>query len=147
MENKDFERRYFDEKFGSIDKRLDSINNHLEKMNGRVCKLEDTCNEHKVVISDFKHVEKEFDDIKGQVKALDKEMLEVRFFKKYPKVFIGILIVSVAAALGMTGFVTVQTSKNSNKIEEVREKVDWIDVKTGVKYRGTEIKKDDGRDK
>ena len=112
-------------------------------MNGRVCKLEDTCNEHKVVISDFKHVEKEFDDIKGQVKALDKEMLEVRFFKKYPKVFIGILIVSVAAALGMTGFVTVQTSKNSNKIEEVREKVDWIDTKTGIKYRGSEETKRD----
>lgn len=138
MENKDFEKRYFDEKFGSIDKRLESINNHLEKMNGRVCKLEETCNEHKVVISDFRHVEKEVEEMKGQVDTLDREMLEVRFFKKYPKVFIGILVISVAAALGMTGFVTVQTSKNSNKIEEVREKVDWIDTKTGVKYRGSE---------
>ncbi len=136
MENKDFEKRYFDEKFGSIDKRLESINNHLEKMNGRVCKLEETCNEHKVVISDFRHVEKEVEEMKGQVDTLDREMLEVRFFKKYPKVFIGILVISVAAALGMTGFVTVQTSKNSNKIEEVREKVDWIDTKTGVRYRG-----------
>jgi|LSQX01.2.fsa_nt_gb tetrahydromethanopterin S-methyltransferase subunit G len=136
MENKDFEKRYFDEKFGSIDKRLESINNHLEKMNGRVCKLEETCNEHKVVISDFRHVEKEVEEMKGQVDTLDKELLEVRFFKKYPKVFIGILVISVAAALGMTGFVTVQTSKNSNKIEEVREKVDWIDTKTGVRYRG-----------
>ncbi len=138
MENKDFEKRYFDEKFGSIDKRLESINNHLEKMNGRVCKLEETCNEHKVVISDFRHVEKEVEEMKGQVDTLDREMLEVRFFKKYPKVFIGILVISVAAALGMTGFVTVQTSKNSNKIEEVREKVDWIDTKTGVKYRSSE---------
>lgn len=136
MENKDFEKRYFDEKFGSIDKRLESINNHLGKMNGRVCKLEETCNEHKVVISDFRHVEKEVEEMKGQVDTLDREMLEVRFFKKYPKVFIGILVISVAAALGMTGFVTVQTSKNSNKIEEVREKVDWIDTKTGVRYRG-----------
>ncbi len=141
--DKDFERRYFDEKFNSINKRFDSIDAHFAKMNGRVGKLEDITNEHKGVINDFRHMEKEFDDIKGQVKTLDKEMLEVRFFKKYPKVFIGILIVSVAAALGMTGFVTVQTSKNSNKIEEVREKVDWIDTKTGIKYRGSEETKRD----
>ena len=38
MENKDFEKRYFDEKFGSIDKRLESIKNHLLDMNGCVCK-------------------------------------------------------------------------------------------------------------
>ena len=133
--DKNFEKRYFDEMFGSMNRRFDFIDKHLEKINGRVCKLEETCNEHKVAISDLKHVEKDVEEMRKQVNILDKELLEVRFFKKYPKVFVGVLVVSVLLALGMTGFVAVKTVENSNSIEEVEKalKVEEKASKTGRK--------------
>lgn len=108
-----------------IDEKLDTIVTQTTRTNSRVNHLEEKSNERQVVIDDFRHLEKEFECVKQKVDKIDNDLLEVWFFKKYPRVFIGILTVAIIVALILV------RSKINTVNETVRildQKVDLINV-------------------
>lgn len=123
-------RKYVEKCFGTIDEKLDMVIDQMTKANHRVSKLEDKSNERQVVIDDFRHLEKDFNCVKQKVEEIDKSLLEVWFFKKYPKVFIGIIAVAVLATFGISFF-------NKKDMKEIRTKVNWIEAYEKIPYAPT----------
>jgi hypothetical protein len=123
-------RKYVEKCFGTIDEKLDMVIDQMTKANHRVSKLEDKSNERQVVIDDFRHLEKDFNCVKQKVEEIDKSLLEVWFFKKYPKVFIGIIAAAVLATFGMSFF-------NKKDMKEIRTKVNWIEAYEKIPYAPT----------
>jgi hypothetical protein len=118
-------RLYLEKSFRVIDEKLDTIVTQTTRTNSRVNHLEEKSNERQVVIDDFRHLEKEFECVKQKVDKIDNDLLEVWFFKKYPRVFIGILTVAIIVALILV------RSKINTVNETVRildQKVDLINV-------------------
>jgi hypothetical protein len=118
-------RLYLEKSFRVIDEKLDTIVTQTTRTNCRVNHLEEKSNERQVVIDDFRHLEKEFECVKQKVDKIDNDLLEVWFFKKYPRVFIGILTVAIIVALILV------RSKINTVNETVRildQKVDLINV-------------------
>jgi hypothetical protein len=114
-------RLFLQERFDRLNEKLDTIVTQTTKTNNRVTHLEEKSNERQVVIDDFRHLEKDFDCVKRKVDEIDKNLLEVWFFKKYPKVFIGILTAAVLATLGISFF-------NKIDMKEIRTKVNYIEA-------------------
>lgn len=123
-------RKYVEKCFGTIDEKLDMVIDQMTKANHRVSKLEDKSNERQVVIDDFRHLEKDFNCVKQKVEEIDKSLLEVWFFKKYPKVFIGIIAAAVLATFGISFF-------NKKDMKEIRTKVNWIEAYEKIPYAPT----------
>lgn len=117
-------------KFGSIEKTLGNIEKHLEKQNGSVARLQEESNKRLIIVEDFRHLEKDFESVKDKVDKIDKDLLEVWFFKKYPKVFIGILTAAVLATLGISFF-------NKKDMKEIRTKVNYIEAYEKIPFAPT----------
>lgn len=114
-------RQYIEKCFGTIDEKLDMVIDQMTKANHRVSKLEDKSNDRQIVIDDFRHLEKEFGCVKQKVEDIDKNLLEVWFFKKYPKVFFGIITIIVLTTLGLSFF-------NSRDNRDIRKTVNDIEA-------------------
>lgn len=121
-------RLFILEKFKGVEESLERIEKHLEKQNSSVAKLQDESNKRQEVVDDFRHLEKDFECVKQKVDKLDKDLLEVWFFKKYPKVFIGLLTILVAIALGMSTVGTIKTSVNNVIVKEIQQKFDDLEL-------------------
>ena len=106
-------------KFNNLEQSLNRIEKHLEKQNGSIAELRTESNKRLVVVEDFRHLEKDFETVKTKIDDIDKNLLEVRFFTKYPKVFFGIVIVIVSATLGFSFY-------NSRDNKAIRETVGGI---------------------
>ncbi len=125
-------------KFATLEKTLTNIEKHLEKQNGSIGELQKESNKRLVVVEDFRHLEKEFNDfvgkdfdsVKTKVDDIDKNLLEVRFFTKYPKVFFGIIIIIVSATLGVSYF-------NNRKNVDIEKKVNHIESYVKIPFAPT----------
>lgn len=109
------------ERFDAINKRLDDILEQTTKTNSRVNHAEDKINGRQKDVDDFRHLEKEFGSVRDKVDKIDRDLLEIWFFKKYPKVFFGILAVAVAAILGLS-------INNNQKVKDIKQKVNYIEA-------------------
>ena len=123
-------RLFLQERFDRLNEKLDTIVSQTTKTNNRVTHLEDKSNERQIVIDDFRHLEKDFDCVKKKVDEIDKNLLEVWFFKKYPKVFIGIITAAVFATLGISYF-------NNRKNSDIEKKVNYIESYVKIPYAPT----------
>jgi hypothetical protein len=86
--NEDY-RLYLDAKFDAVHEKLDSIEEQTKKTNGRVSILENQVGE--LQIKGVKHIIE--CPVKPIVEKMEEDLSEYRFFKKYPKIAIGILVV------------------------------------------------------
>lgn len=75
-------------------------------------------------------IEKMIDTVNTKVEKIDKDLLEIWFFKKYPKVFIGILTAAVLATLGISYF-------NKRDMKEIRTKVNYIEAYEKIPFSPT----------
>lgn len=118
MVGSDDYRKYLEEKFEGLGKhmhaqfsnvhdKLDTIEKQTTKTNNRVTKLEE------------------------KVDGIEEDLIEYRFFKKYPKIFIGIII--VAALSVVYGFLKINNSQN-----EIKTQVDMINTPVHTQ-RGIEL--------
>lgn len=113
--------KYLDKCFEVINNQLKTVIEQVTRTNNRVTHLEDKSHERQVVIDDFRHLETEFKCVREKVDEIDKSLLEVWFFKKYPKVFIGIITAAVLATFGISFF-------NKKDMKEIRTKVNYIEA-------------------
>jgi hypothetical protein len=135
------------EKFGRIDdhfkemkeshveikESISSINEQFKKLNGSVRELK----EYKIYADSV--IEKrgeETDEIKTRLNQLDCDLLEVRFFKKYPKIGMGMIAVIVAMML-LSAYAAFRSTRNAVLTKELKEEVDMIN--TPVRTRGGSI--------
>ena len=130
MTNSPDYRLYLEDKFDTIEKSLDRIEAHLKKQNGAIGDLQTESNKRLIVVEDFRHLEKQFDCVKTKVEEIDQDLLEVWFFKKYPKIFIGLITVAVLATLGMSFF-------NKKDMKEIRTKVNYIEAYEKIPFAPT----------
>ena len=114
-------RLYLEDKFQTLEKSLNRIENHLQKQNGSIGDLQSESNKRLLVVEDFRHLEREFGCVKTKVEKIDQDLLEVWFFKKYPKIFIGLIAAAVLATLGISFF-------NTKDMKEIRTKVNYIEA-------------------
>jgi hypothetical protein len=126
--------KYLEKCFESIDRKLDTVIGQVTTTNNRVNKLEDKSNERQVVVDDFHHLEKEFKVCKEKIEEIDKNLLEVWFFKKYPKIFIGVVAVAIFTALVL---VKVDVNKLKDMVHITDQKVNLINVP--MRTRGGEV--------
>lgn len=118
-------RLYLQKCFATIDEKLDTIVDQTTRTNSRVNHLEEKSNERQVVIDDFRHLETEFKCVKDKVDKIDKDLLEVWFFKKYPRVFVGVIVVAIITALIL---VRTKVSTINETVRILDQKVDLINV-------------------
>lgn len=117
-----------------LDKLITSISDQLVELkliksqttltNSRVSHLEEERDKYiatRVDQSMLSNVKAEIDSVSAKVEIIDRDLLEVWFFKKYPKVFIGILTAAVLATLGISYF-------NKRDMKEIRTKVNYIEA-------------------
>lgn len=111
---------------------LKEIKDQTKRTNNRVTHLEEKSEERQVAVDDFRHLEKEFKNVKeeigtvrGRIDKMDKDLLEVWFFKKYPRVLIGILTAAIIAALIL---VRTKISTINDMVRILDQKVDLINV-------------------
>ena len=123
LESNDY--KYLEKCFESIDGKLDTVIYQVTATNNRVNKLEDKSNERQVVINDFRHLESEFKVCKEKIEEIDKNLLEVWFFKKYPKIFVGVIVVAIFTAIAL---VKVDVNKLKDMVHVTDQKVDLINV-------------------
>ena len=133
LESNDY-RLYIEKCFGIIDEKLDTVIDQMTIANHRVEKLEDKSNERQTVINDFRHLEKEFGVCKQKIEEIDRNLLEVWFFKKYPKIFVGVIVVAIFTAIAM---VKVDVNKLKDMVHVTDQKVNLINVP--VRTRGGEV--------
>ncbi len=119
-------RKYLEEKFSGLNthinaqfenvhERLDRIEIQTTKTNGRVTLLENTVEHHPI------HC-----DVKPVVEKIQEDLAEYRFFKKYPKVFIGILLVTMLS-IGFALYETyTKVSSNSKQNTEIIYQIDSL---------------------
>lgn len=101
--------------------------------NSRVNHLEEQRDQYlstRVSQEDVTSVETKVDELGKKVETINENLLEVWFFKKYPKVFIGIITIAVFATLGMTLF----TKKD---MKEIRTKVNYIEAYEKIPFAPT----------
>jgi len=89
-------RLYLESEFKRVHQTLDSINEQTIKTNNRVNCIED------------------------KVGGLEKELLEYRFFKKYPKLAVMLIVMFVI----MAGFTVYRAIKVPAEFTEVNEKIE-----------------------
>jgi len=133
-DNTDY-RLYIERCFKTIDEKLNTIVGQTTKTNGKVQELEDESNKRQVVIDDFRHLEKEFKFVKEKVDKIDNDLLEVWFFKKYPRAFVGVLVAAVISALIL---VRTKLGTVNDSVQTLQEQVDIISApvptRSGIKY-------------
>lgn len=105
--------------------KLEKIEDQTIKTNNRVNHLETESNNRQVVVNDFRHLEAEFKGVKEKVEKIDNELLEFWFFKKYPKVFLGLITVLVCATLGLS---YLNNKKNAVIEKEVNYIKDYVKI-------------------
>ena len=125
-----------DLQFSGIKGVLESIDDQVKKTNGKVLKLEGTvynlqlsdamksisCPQH---LTRMKEIEEEVETFKTKINA---DLEEYNFFRKYPKIAIGVIAVAVVVLLlGINEFKSMisDTKINKDKIE-----VNTINIKT-----------------
>jgi hypothetical protein len=118
------------EQFSNVNKQISSLSNHIATQNGTVKDLVNESIKRQQAVSDFRHLEEEFKGVKDKVEQIDKDLLEVWFFKKYPKVFLGIITAAVLATLG---FSTI----NNWKVRNISKKVNYIEAYEKIPYAPT----------
>ena len=121
MTNSPDYRLYLEDKFETIEKSLDRIEAHLKKQNGAIGDLQTESNKRLIVVEDFRHLEKQFDCVKTKIEKIDQDLLEVWFFKKYPKVFLGVIAAGVLATLGLSFW-------NNQKAKDMSKKINYIEA-------------------
>ena len=114
--------------------KLDKIEDQTTRTNSRVLHLETESNNRQVVVNDFRHLEAEFKGVRDKVEKIDKDLLEVWFFKKYPKIFIGVVAVAIFTALVL---VKVDVDKLKDMVHITDQKVNLINVP--MRTRGGEV--------
>lgn len=120
-----------------LSKDIKGLSNHIAESNGTVKDLVKESIKRQEVIHDFRHLETEFDKftekdgpfdcLKRKVDKIDTELLEVWFFKKYPKVGLGIITAAVLGTLAISAFSNKKTNDGYDKIELIERKVNYIE--------------------
>jgi len=118
-------RKYLDESFKNIDNNfrdvknsLQSINNHLEKLNGTVADHDKSIALAKAICEVQR---KKSDNNEARINKIENDLEEYRFFKKYPKIFFGIIVIIL---LGI-----VATFFNSTfRLRNLQTEVDMINI-------------------
>jgi len=113
--------------FININEQVGSLSNHIRDQNGTVKDLVRESLKRQEAVNDFRHLEKEFKAVKDKVEDMDEKLLEVWFFKKYPKIFIGVIAAAVLATLGISAF-------NNKKVREIGTKVNFIEAYEKIPY-------------
>lgn len=119
-----------DAEFINVHDRLDSVDNELKdikiqttKTNGRVTELEKIDGKHFIDCPNVEIIANNKEEIDKKLKELDVDLREYRFFKKYPKIAIGIVVIS-CIALFIGGYIawnkfSIQiTEQISNEIQK-----------------------------
>lgn len=89
----DIKEKYLDEKFGRLEDKLDNILREAQKTNGRISKVEE-----KVFCLELHNKETIDCPNTPLVMKHEEELMDVRFFKAYPRIFIlGSVIFALAA--------------------------------------------------
>jgi len=99
-------RKYLESKFGDIDdhfgdlkEALKGINDHLAKLNSKVAEHEKYIVYANGVIETRKKetevIVERLDKIDNCMEHNNDDMMEYRFFKKYPKIAIGVLLIAI----------------------------------------------------
>lgn len=111
--------------FSSIKNTLESIDNQVKKTNGRVLKLEE--NVYTLQLNDATHSmncphSKRMKDIEDEIASFKQKMStdleEYNFFKKYPKLSIGIITVMVLITLAGAMEIRSKLDSSSNKAKQ-----------------------------
>ena len=97
-----YQQKWLEEKFGTLNEKIDVIDAGVKKMNGKVADHEKAINDMKIagvqhildcpVVAKLRIVR---DDHDKRIKALEDNNLEYNFFKKYPKAGIILILSSV----------------------------------------------------
>lgn len=125
-------RKYLESKFDDIDTYFGDIKSTLRDINSHLAKLNSKVAEHEKYIVYANGVidkrKQESDDLKERIGKIENcieqtnnDMLEYRFFKKYPKVAIGVLVACIAVVL-LTFFST------KSDIKGLKTEVDMINT-------------------
>jgi hypothetical protein len=116
------------ETLGKVLETVSEIKTQTTLTNSRVNHLEESSDEREQVVLDFRKLEEHYDDTVKCVRSIDKELEEYRMVKKYPKIFIGLIVVTVIISL--LGYINVRVKMKSvdTTIELVNDKIDLINV-------------------
>lgn len=116
------------ETLGKVLEAVSEIKTQTTLTNSRVNHLEESSDEREQVVLDFRKLEEHYDDTVKCVRSIDKELEEYRMVKKYPKIFIGLIVVTVIISL--LGYINVRVKMKSvdTTIELVNDKIDLINV-------------------
>lgn len=95
---KEQNQAYFEEKFKRVFDKLEHIHTEVKRTNGRVTKLEDQVKQIEL------HDREDLCPNTEKVQKIEEELMEYRFVRKYPRVFlIGAVIFGVSAIILFLG--------------------------------------------
>jgi len=135
-------RNSVEKEFGHVYKEVSKMSQTLDKVletvskietqtaliNSRVNHLEESSEERQQAVVDFRHLEEHYAETVKCVEQIDRELDEYRMVKKYPKIFVGLIVVTVIISL--MGYINVRVKMKSvdSTIELVNDKIDLINV-------------------
>mgnify|MGYP001274467748 CR=1 FL=1 len=82
--------------------------------------MTDSQDYRKYLESKFGDIDTHFNELKERFDKMDEDMLEYRFFKKYPRIALGVLVLSIIVVL----YVAIDTKS------EMRDVKSYVEMKT-----------------